>query len=213
MRRNGTAVGEIARLCVRAGTSLLLVSTNEVFDGERTDGRGYVESDPVAPRNAYGASKLRGELEAQRAMGAGDGLWIIRTAWLFGPPGNDFPARIVAAADRLPEGEPLPVVSDEVGSPTYTVDLARACLALVRGTAGGTFHLVNAGAASRLEWAVRVLAHRRPGRAVRPIGRAEFTRRSDPPAWGVLDAGRAAAAGVVLRPWQDAVTASLAAVG
>ena len=118
-----------------AGVDLVLVSTNEVFDGQRTDGRGYGPGDPPRPVNPYGASKLAGEIAARaafarrwRRLEAGPGtplaarpqLAIVRTAWLFGPPGNDFPAKILAAADRArAAGEPLRVVGDEVGSPTY----------------------------------------------------------------------------------------------
>lgn len=209
LRRNGQAVGAIARACRETGSGLLLVSTNEVFSGDRTDGRPYPEDDPTGPRNPYGASKLAGELAARAAFEGADGLWIARTAWLFGPPGGDFPEKIVSAADKV-EG-PLPVVTDEIGCPTYTPDLARAIYQLVERTDGGVFHLVNAGSASRYEWAEAVLAIRRPGRELRPIGRAEFQRSSEPPPWGVLDTSRATAAGVELRPWRDALSEYLGA--
>jgi len=205
MRRNGDATGVLAAACHARGVGLLVVSTNEVFSGDRRDGRGYLETDETGPRNPYGASKLAGEEAAREAFADGPGLWIARTAWLYGPPGNDFPDKITAASDRLPEGEPLPVVADEFGSPTYTLDLARAILALVSLTEGGVYHLVNGGGASRREWADRVLAVRRPGRATRPISAAEFTRASEPPPWGVLDTSRAAAAGVHLRSWRAAL--------
>ncbi len=208
MARNAGATGELAAACAAAGIGLVVVSTNEVFDGERTDGRGYAEDDPVAPRNAYGASKLAGE-RAATARAGGHGLWIVRTAWVYGPPAAAFPEKIVAAADRLPAGEPLPVVADEHGSPTRAGDLAAAILALVERSPGGTFHLTNAGATSRLGWAAAVLAARRPERSVRPIGRHDFRRASDPPAWGVLDTGRAAALGVRMRPWEEALAEHL----
>jgi dTDP-4-dehydrorhamnose reductase len=206
MRRNGDAVDALARACVARGAGLLLVSTNEVFDGERVDGQGYVESDPVAPRNAYGRSKLAAEEAALAAYGGHDGLWIARTAWLFGPPGNDFPHRIAAALDRLPASEPLPVVADETGSPTFTRDLAEAILDLVGSTRGGLFHLANSGQASRLDLARAAIERLRPGRLLRPIGRREYERASDPPPWAVLDCSLAAeTAGVRLRPWSEAL--------
>jgi dTDP-4-dehydrorhamnose reductase len=80
----------------------------------------------------------------------------------------------------------------------------------VARTDGGVFHLVNAGSASRYEWARAVLAVRRPGREVRPITLAEYERSSDPPPWGALDTSKARAAGVVMRPWQDALAEYLA---
>ncbi len=96
MARNGTATGRLARACAAAGVDLVVVSTNEVFDGRRTDGRGYRPDDPTAPANPYGASKLAGELAARDAYAAlpgggsglgGPALAIVRTAWLYGPPG------------------------------------------------------------------------------------------------------------------------------
>lgn len=207
LRRNGEAVGDLARASAAAGTALAVISTNEVFDGVRSDGRGYQETDPPSPTNPYGRSKLAGEMAAQAAFdraGRPEALWIVRTSWLFGPPGADFPTKIVAAADRLPEGDPLPVVEDEQGSPTYTVDLAAAIVELMDATPAGTYHLVNSGHCSRFEWARRLLARCRPERPLRPISRAEFTRPSQPPAWGVLDASAAAVRGVSLRPWEQA---------
>jgi len=204
-RRNGDAVDRLARACARRGVGLVVISTNEVFDGRRSDGRGYQELDAVAPGNAYGASKAAGEDAARRAYGEAPGLWIVRTAWLYGPPGNDFPAKIVAAADRLMHGQELPVVADETGSPTYTADLAPAILQLVRLTDRGTFHLVNEGRATRYDWAAEVLSRCRPDRRLRPVSQREFSRPSVAPAWGVLDTARAAAAGVRLRDWRSAL--------
>jgi dTDP-4-dehydrorhamnose reductase len=203
--RNGTGTGVLAEACRSREVGLLVVSTNEVFDGERTDGQGYREDDQVRPRNPYGTSKLAGEEAARTAFAQAPGLWIVRTAWLYGPPGNDFPDKIMAAADRLPAGQPLPVVDDEYGSPTYAADLAVAIFELMAQTPGGVFHLVNGGVASRREWADRVLAVRRPGRTTTPISRAQFERASDPPAWGVLDTSKAVQAGVRIRSWHAGV--------
>lgn len=208
MRRNGQAVGAMAQACRETGAGLLLVSTNEVFDGRRTDGRPYREDDPTNPCNPYALSKLAGEQAALDAFGGADGLWIARTAWLFGPPGADFPDKITAAADRV--AGLLPVVSDEFGCPTYTPDLARAIYQLVERTDGGVYHLVNTGSASRYEWARAVLDVRRPGRELKPIAMADFERASDPPPWGVLDTTKARAAGVELRPWTEALAEYLA---
>jgi dTDP-4-dehydrorhamnose reductase len=206
-RRNSDAVAELAASCRSSGVSLVLVSTNEVFDGSRTDGAGYAVDDVARPINEYGASKLAGEQAAAAAYrdAVAEKLWIVRTSWLYGPPGADFPHKIVAAAKRVPVGESLRVVADEFGSPTYTEDLAPAVLALISGeTPGGTYHLVNAGHTSRAGWAERILAAERLAVPIDRISQREFHRASSPPAWGVLDASLAASLGVALRPWEDA---------
>jgi len=212
-RRNGAAAGELAAACARAGVGLLLVSTNEVFDGVRSDGAGYRETDPTAPPNPYGASKLVGEQLATAAYAAASGgLWIIRTAWLYGPPGNDFPTKILAAADRLPADEPLKVVADEIGSPTYTPDLAHAIIELLGLTSGGVFHLAAGDTGSRFDFARAVIEGCRHGRSMVPISRNDFVRASNPPPWAVLDCSAAAALGVRLRPWRDALAEYLPGV-
>lgn len=207
-QRNGAAVASLAEACAGAGTGLLYVSTNEVFDGRRTDDQGYVETDPTRPINAYGASKLAGEEGARSVFeraGVAAALWIVRTAWLYGPPGRDFPAKILAAASRLGEGEPLRVVADEVGSPTYAVDLAQAIVQLIDAAQPETYHLAGADRASRYEWAADVLTRCQRGTPLVPIRADEFVRPSSPPRWAVLDCSRAAGAGVAMRPWRAAM--------
>ncbi len=133
-RRNGVAPGVIAESCADRGVAFALVSTNEVFDGTRTDGRGYRPDAERHAVNPYGASKLAAELriETLGASHPGVGFAVIRTAWLHGPPGNDFPARICAAALRArAAGEPLRVVSDEIGTPTFAPDVADAIAELI----------------------------------------------------------------------------------
>src|SRR4029453_5811142 len=118
--RNGDATGILARACAARGVDLIVISTNEVFDGRRRDGVGYGPSDEPAPANPYGASKLRGERAAQDAYAAATQgqLAIVRTAWLFGPGRPDFPAKILAAArEAARTREPLRVPGDAWASP------------------------------------------------------------------------------------------------
>ena len=216
MRRNGAAAGELAAACAAAEARLVFISTNEVFDGERSDGVGYVESDAPKPINAYGRSKLAGEravTQAYAAAGREEDLAIVRTAWLFGPPGNDFPSKVISAADRLPADEPLTVVADEVGSPTYALDLGAAVAQLALGEAAhGIYHLVNSGRASRHDVAICALEHCRPERRTVAISRAEFERASQPPAWAVLATERRPESAPPLRPWQEALAAYLPSI-
>jgi dTDP-4-dehydrorhamnose reductase len=215
MARNGAATGVLARAAVERGVDLVVVSTNEVFDGRRTDGLGYSPDDPTGPINAYGASKLAGEVAAREAYGAGAGaaarpagpaLGIARTAWLYGPPGNDFPAKILAAAERATAAsEPLRLVADETGSPSYTHDVAEAIVELIGSAAvGGTHHLVNGGQASRAEWAQELLHQAGVDIATEDVPAATWPRASTPPAWAVL-APTPLPGGEPLRRWQAAL--------
>ena len=205
-RRNAAAAGELAMAARELGARFVLVSTNEVFDGHRSDGGGYSENDLVNPINAYGASKLAGEAAVSAAYRGAEGdVSVVRTSWLFGEPGSDFPQKILAAAMRLPEGNPLRVVADEYGSPTYARDLAHGILQLIAGHHSGTFHLVNSGHTSRAGWAERVLKTASVAAQIEPISQSDYPRASSPPLWGVLDASKAANVGVRLRAWADAL--------
>jgi dTDP-4-dehydrorhamnose reductase len=214
LRRNGEAAGVLARACADRGVELVLVSTNEVFDGTRTDGAGYRPDDPVNPPNAYGASKLRGEALARRAFEAAPGvarLGIVRTSWLYGPPGNDFPAKIAAAALRARSaGEPLRAVADETGCPTWTPDLAEAIAELLgaddlapAGGRVGVHHLVNGGRASRADWAREVLRVARIDVPVVDVPGSTWERASTPPAWAVLEP-TPLPSGEPMRDWHEA---------
>lgn len=207
MARNGAATGVIARAAAERGVDLIVVSTNEVFDGRRTDIAGYRPDDDPDPINPYGASKLAGErLAAAAYEGAGSALGIVRTAWLFGPPGNDFPSRILLAAERAAAaGEPLRLVADEIGSPSYTVDVAEAITELIGAAAlPGVHHVVNGGRASRAEWAREIL--RQAGSSVETVDvpTSTWPRASTPPRWAVLEP-TALPGGEPLRAWPAAV--------
>ena len=216
LRRNGEAVGHLARAAAGAGVDLVLVSTNEVFDGRRTDGRGYRPEDSPNPINAYGASKLAGEQAAQAAFkSAGPAaLAIVRTAWLYGPPGNDFPEKIARASERArAAGEALRVVADETGSPTFTRDLAEGIVDLV-GSAesiSGIHHVVNGGAATRAAWARAVVAALDIEVPIEEVPGSTWVRASTPPAWAVLEPSPPPS-GESLRPWPMALADYLPAL-
>jgi dTDP-4-dehydrorhamnose reductase len=219
MRRNGIAVGEIARACATRGVDLVAVSTNEVFDGHRIDGRGYAPDDERHPINAYGTAKAAAERLAAEAYAASSGrLAIVRTAWLFGPPGNDFPAKIAAAALRAKaSGEPLRVTADEIGTPTYTPDLAEAIVEVIGSDdppppgSATIHHLVNGGRASRADWAREVLARLRIDVPVVDVPASTWQRASTPPLWAVL-APTHLPSGIPMRDWRDAFADALPAL-
>jgi dTDP-4-dehydrorhamnose reductase len=209
LRRNGQAVGELARAASEAGVDLVVVSTNEVFDGRRTDGLGYGPADPPNPINAYGASKLAGEQAARAAFDSSprSALAVVRTAWLYGPPGNDFPEKIARASERArAAGQELRVVADETGSPTFTRDLAEGLVDLVGSgePIGGTHHIVNSGVASRAAWARAVVGSLGLELPITEVPAATWVRASTPPAWAVLEP-TALPSGEPLRTWQLAL--------
>ena len=207
-RRNAVATGTLATACAARGADLLVISTNEVFDGTRTDGHPYLPTDPTAPGNPYGASKAEGERLATLAFVEvpGAGLGIARTAWLFGAPGRDFPSRILDAAERaLGAGEPVRAVGDEWGTPTYTADLAEAIVELLAEDAiAGIHHLVNGSFASRADWARYVVARAGLDVEVVNVPASTWERPSRPPRWGVL-APTPLPSGEPLRSWPDAM--------
>jgi dTDP-4-dehydrorhamnose reductase len=211
--RNGVATGVLASACAERGIDLVAVSTNEVFDGRRLDGIGYAPSDPTSPANPYGASKAAGEAAAIDAFdGAGTGasghgrLGIVRTAWLFGPPGRDFPRKILEAADRAAAaGETLRVVGDEWGTPTFAADVADAIVGLLAEDAhAGIHHVVNGLNATRALWAEYIVGRFSLPVTVEHVPGSTWERASVPPRWGVLEA-TPLPAGEPLRLWPDAM--------
>jgi dTDP-4-dehydrorhamnose reductase len=210
MRRNGEATAALARACAPIGIHLVLISTNEVFDGLRTDGRGYSPLDRPGPGNPYGASKLAAEEAATAAFAGIDvPLAIVRTAWLYGPPGHDFPERILDAAERAAgAGEPLRLVADELGNPTYAPDLAAALVALLAMEGQGFFHVVNAGSTSRAGWARAILDGAGVDVATVNVPASTWTRASTPPPRAILEASLPPGA-TPLRSWSAATAAYL----
>src|SRR5882757_3052861 len=142
---NSTGTENVARVAKQFGAKLLYISTDYVFDGSGT--RPYQPDDPIAPINVYGESKARGEKAVQDNL---ENWCIARTSWLFGASGSSFPEKILRAAETKPE---LSVVADQVGSPTFTRDLASAIRALVHADARGIINVTNSGMCSWFEFA------------------------------------------------------------
>jgi dTDP-4-dehydrorhamnose reductase len=215
--RNATATQMLARYCLAEGVDLIVISTNEVFDGRRTDGHGYAPDDAPNPINAYGASKQAGEERARDVFAdttsSGPFLAVVRTAWLFGPPGGDFPTKILAAAEAArSRDEPLRVVGDEIGSPTYAPDVADAIVELLADdTVRGNHHIVNSGTASRAGWARELCLQTGIDVEVEEVPASTWQRPSTPPLWAVLEP-TPLPSGQPLRPWQGALADYLPAL-
>lgn len=203
---NGMGAQSLALAAADTGAVMLQVSTNEVFDG-RT-GTPYDEWAPRRAINVYGRSKLAGERFVETLLNK---FYIVRTAWLYAAGGRNFPHRIIELADERGE---LRVVEDEVGSPTYVVDLAQAILQLINTGAYGFYHFVNKGAVSRYEFARKILAlSGRSHISITPISSAEWQRTSSPPPYAPLQNYAGEALGIHLRAWDAALADFLEVTG
>jgi dTDP-4-dehydrorhamnose reductase len=179
------------------------ISTNEVFDGTKAD--PYNEHDAPNPITVYGRSKLKGEL---RVREAGAPWSIVRTSWLYGPGRDSFPEKIIDAARA---NGSLRLVTDEVASPTYAVDLASAIVGLVEQKRTGIFHLTNSGSCTRKEWAEEVLKLAGISVPIEPVTREEYGSAYRKPQSSVLANTRAGGLGIALRPWQQALAIHIGA--
>lgn len=202
---NAEATRHVALACRELGIPMLYVSTDYVFDGRK--GAPYNEGDPAGPVNVYGASKLGGERHLQELVPRG---CILRSAWLFGLGRENFLENILVQGER---GRALRVVSDQVGSPTYAVDLAERLAELVGRGATGLYHVANAGAVSRYEvaqWVAQQLGW--AAEQLEPLAGGSLPGRAKRPAYSALANERLLAEGLApLRPWQAGVSAYLEA--
>ncbi len=207
---NGRAVGALAELCRRHSAVLVHVSTDFVFDGAL--GRPYRADDPVHPLGAYGRSRLLGERELRQNAPA---RWlIVRTAWVYGRHGANFPRTIVQAAKA---GKPLNVVNDQIGSPTYAADLARGMIDLLDSGAAGVWHLTNAGQTSWFDLAQATLKAFHIDAPVTPVSSQEWANirpgSARRPSYSVLDIEPfSRQVGRPMSPWHEALLDFEAAV-
>ena len=185
-RVNGEGPGYIAKACNAAGAVLIHYSTDYVFDGARPE---YYEEDTPHPINVYGESKLLGELRIREYT---DDYRIIRTSWLFGRHGKNFVDTMIQLSRQMDQ---VRVVNDQIGRPTYTVDLAGKTADIIGGEPG-IYHITNDGRCSWFEFAEAII-----GNAV-PVSSAEFPRKARRPAYSVLMNTRTSP----MRHWKDALS-------
>lgn len=209
-RINGDGPGYLAAAAKRLGAVLVHLSTDYVFDGSKTE--PYQEDDPTNPLSAYGRSKRAGELAI---LGSGlEQYFIIRTSWLFGPGGNNFVETILRLAQ---EREQLRVVADQVGSPTYTGDLAAAIFRLLATRKYGIYHVSNQGECSWHEFAGEIVAQftqlsgQLKIKNLVPIATLEYPLPAKRPGYSLLSQSKyQTAVGATLPPWRDALQRYLA---
>jgi dTDP-4-dehydrorhamnose reductase len=184
---NVDASANVAAAAATVSARVVGVSTDYVFDGRMTSQppRPYVESDPTGPMSAYGRTKLAGE---QALAAHNPDHAIARTAWLFGAGGKNFCDTMLRAAESRDE---VSVVTDQVGSPTWTGHLSPALLDLAAADVTGVFHTAGAGQCSWHELTVELYRAAGVQCRVLPTTAAEFRRPAPRPAWSVLGTERA----------------------
>ncbi|MGA1784917.1 MAG: dTDP-4-dehydrorhamnose reductase, partial [Pontimonas sp.] len=201
-RVNGAAPAEMARACAACDIPFVHLSTDYVFDGTAKD--PYSEDSPLNPVSVYGQSKAEGERAVLSEHP--EGTIIVRTAWLYGEHGPNFPATMLRLAH---ERETLSVVTDQIGQPTWTHDLATWIKGLIDAKIShGIFHGTNSGETSWFDFARAVFeeAGLDPDR-IQPTTSKSFVRPAPRPAWSVLGHDNWAAAGFPRpRPWREALT-------
>ena len=196
---NGGGTKNVASACRELGSKMVYISTDYVFDGIKSG--GYSEEDPTCPINTYGRSKLEGERWVRTMVGQ---FVIVRSAWLFGRGGNNFVKIILKLAK---EKGALSVVNDQVGSPTYTVDLSQAIYVLMEKRCRGIYHITNGETCSWYEYAREILAMSDLGDIpVHPISSDQLNRAAKRPNNSVLDRGKfEGETGYRMRPWREAL--------
>lgn len=188
----------VAEVAAYRGVPVVYFSTDYVFGNAKES--PYEVDDPLAPLGVYGRSKAAGEAAVRKLCPQ---HFIVRTAWLYGPGGNNFVEKILRAAQTRPK---LRVVEDEIGSPTYTRDLAEAAFYLARSRHYGTYHVVNGGSCSRYEQARAIVQLAELNVELEPCKASEFPSKAERPRYSVLSTSAyERATGHVMRHWRDAL--------
>ncbi len=189
-RINAVGTENIAKVCAANDITLVYISTDYVFDGQAD--KIYKPSDATNPLNNYGLTKLQGEEAVRRYCKK---YYIARTAWLYGIHGKNFVETMLSLADK-PE---LKVVDDQVGCPTWTVELSNGIVKLLSGKAYGTYHVCGGGKTSWYGFAKEIFSLANLSVNLKPCTTDEFPRPAHRPAYSVMDNGG------ICRPWQEAL--------
>lgn len=186
LRVNVDGAAHLAEAAAAAGALLLHVSTDYVFDGQRPPPAPYRESDAPAPRSVYGESKWLGEQAIRERL---DRHAIVRTAWLYGRHGGNFPKTMLRLALTRPD-RPLRVVADQFGCPTWSHRLALQLAALIEHDARGLFHATGSGHTTWHDFAAAFLAACGVAREVLPCSTSEYPTPAARPMNSILVSDR-----------------------
>ena len=195
---NADGTRNMAAACRKTGAKLLYISTDYVFPG--TGERSYETGDPTGPVNTYGRSKLAGELAVQSLL---EKYFIVRISWVFGKNGNNFVKTMLRLAETKAE---LSVVCDQIGSPTYTADLAPLLCDMVQTERYGVYHATNEGTCAWSEFAEAIFELAGRQVVVHPIPTSAYPTRAARPLNSRMSKERLRDNGFQALPeWKDAL--------
>lgn len=195
---NAIGPKNLAMACNKIDIPLVHISTDYVFDG--TKRTPLVESDKLGPQSVYGKTKLEGEKFIQENT---DKFFILRTAWLYGLHGKNFVSTMLDLAESHDE---ISVVNDQIGSPTYSLDLAVAITNLLHSDKYGIYHVTNEGECSWYEFSKMIFEMSNIDVKVIPVSTEEFPRPAPRPHYSVLDNKKWNASGFVpMRDYKEAL--------
>jgi dTDP-4-dehydrorhamnose reductase len=202
---NAEGTRHVALAASKCRAKMVYLSTDYVFDGDKRE--PYSESDPPRPLNVYGDSKLKGEQYVQEWV---KDFLVIRTQWLYGPFGKNFVDSILRQAR---DKKALSIVDDQTGSPTYTVDLAKAISGLIQFGARGIFHVANSDPCTWYTFGQAILKLSGVNQVrVIPISSKELGRPAARPSYSVLNCQKLKKeTGLIMRPWSEALKDYLSA--
>lgn len=198
MRVNAEGTRNIARVCRELDLKMVYISTDYVFDGEGE--RPWEPDDPRDPLNVYGESKYQGELAVEEYL---EKYFTVRIAWVFGVNGKNFIKTMLRLAESQKE---INVVNDQIGSPTYTYDLAVLLADMVETEKYGRYHATNEGLCTWYEFAKEIFRQAGVDIKVNPVSSDEFPAKAKRPHNSRMDKTKLVQNGFrPLPPWQDAL--------
>ena len=197
-RINGEGTRNVAQACKEADTKLMYISTDYVFDGQGT--RPWEPDDERHPLNVYGQTKYEGELAVEELS---DKYFIVRIAWVFGVAGKNFIKTMLRLGK---ERGAVSVVDDQIGSPTYTYDLARLLVDMIQTDKYGRYHATNEGLCSWYEFAKEIFRQAGMDVPVTPVSSDQFPAKAARPSNSRLSKEKLGENGFERLPaWQDAL--------